>query len=183
MTTTPHLMLDIEALACPENLPPGHLVEVTQIGAVAFQPNVQSGNRIIDELNLFPTAGNGLCDPKTVGWWIDQIGKHGLPEWHLRRANKSTTSMLVCLNELRDFIATHKPEKVWCKNPAYDKAILQLHFAALRVPCPLRKVHDVRTIQDWYGIKDDPDGPHDALADCLSQIGILVDAGAERGAA
>ena len=178
-----NVMIDIEALACPENLPPGHLVEVCQIGAVAFLPNGQSGNIILAELNLFPTAGNGLCDPKTVGWWIDQVMQHGFPVWHQRRRDLRTASMKACLIDLADFIATHKPEKIWAKNPAYDKSILQLHYAALRMPCPLRKVHDVRTIQDWYGIKDDPDGPHDALADCLSQIGILVDAGAERGAA
>jgi hypothetical protein len=169
-----NLMIDIEALACPEKLLPGHLVEVCQIAGVFFEMTGET----YGSLNLFPAEGNGLADPETAAWWMQQTAERGLPEWWHRRRPECAfmPTMKECLNKLGVFLATFPGCTIWAKNPAYDKTILAAHYAANLKTCPFLKVLDVRTLQDWYGLKAGTDTTHNAMADCMGQIQILKSA-------
>ena len=160
------IMIDIETLAVPEKLPAGALVEVCQIGVVLF-----NGPDVMEQLNLFPHEGNGLCSADTVRWWMDQELK---PEWVQRRRDGDTRPMAECLRELQRMVGYPSPW-IWSKG-GFDTEILRCHFAAARMATPwaYKHVRDLRTVLKEAEVTVCPAAvQHDALEDARGQVAQL----------
>lgn len=170
------IMIDIETLAVPEDLPPGRLVEVVQIAAI------KTGlNGIEDTINLFPAQDNGLCSASTVTFWLQQLntpGRH--PQWMHHRTSaespETLPSMKTCLQSLTRFIGT-SGATIWSKG-SFDLQILLDHYTAHQLLCPWRyyQQRDLRTLMKECGIsRPYTDTQHDALADAQDQLQRLLE--------
>lgn len=176
------IMIDIETLAVPEELPRGYVPEVVEIGAVKFR-----GDEIIDELPLlFPAEGNGLCTAETVTFWFQQVlgsyivgGPVRMPQWVYERVQaespEALPSMGMCLQMLTDFIG-YDPVPIWSKGK-FDLNILWSHYGAKKLVCPWKyyQCRDLRTMMKECGVAGNyEDVAHDALVDARDQVGYLA---------
>lgn len=181
------IMIDIETLGIPEEIPKGYLMEVTHIGAVKFGPD-----GIEDEEEWFPAEGNGLATGGTVTFWLQQILQRGagevrVPRWAYERMDahstrdarsgfKALASMKTCLEGLTRFIGMNKPV-VWSKG-GFDLDILLDHYGANQLVCPWRyyEQRDLRTVMKECGVsRSYEDAVHDALVDARDQVGLLME--------
>lgn len=171
------LMLDLETLATPDDLRPGELVEITEIGAVFF--DAASGD-IFREFQLFPKPGNGTCSVDTVQFWMRQIEEGRRPAWMTERntpRNEKLWDMERCLNLIATLCREMNVREVWCKGMDFDLSILRAHYAARGMPTPwhFAAKRDLRTLMKCCGVSA-PYGSvcHDSLQDCRDQIGQLM---------
>lgn len=162
MTTS--IILDIETLSRrPDAL-------VLEVGLIAFNradfvpfdclelfpgffPQIQSGRHLCAETIAFHTKQGTL--PTQVG---DQCPA-------------------VAMKALANFIASHKPHRVWIQGPDFDRPILenlcQQHGLAL--PWEYWRTADSRTAWNlaFPGVKHDK-RPHRAIADCKATLHDLA---------
>lgn len=164
------IMIDLETLAVPEDLPAGMLVEVVEIGAVKFGPD-----GIEDDIHLFPREGNGLCSAGTVSWWMKQ--PH-VPKWLDVRMDaecpEALPSMAECLKKLAAFIGGYN-SVVWSKG-GFDLKILGDHFSANQLARPWQyySCRDLRTLMKDCGVAQPYETvAHDALEDAKAQVELL----------
>lgn len=165
-------MIDIETLAVPESLPAGALVEVVEIAAVKF-----CGDKILDEILLYPMEGNGLCSADTVLFWMRRDQR---PQWLIGRMEAESPeelpSMENCLKVLRAFLGDHR-RVIWSKG-RFDMDILGAHYAANQMPRPWEyyNLRDLRTAMKEAEVAQ-PYGQvtHNALEDARMQVELLSD--------
>lgn len=165
------IMIDLETLAVPEDLAPGALVEVVEIGVVRF---LRDGTMPDLGMLFFPREGNGQCSAATARWWMNQPE----PEW-LRVRNEAESpetlpGMQMCLAMLTRYIADFKAV-VWSKG-AFDLRILAAHYAAQGMPCPwlYHQCRDLRTAMKEAGVMQPYETvAHSALEDARDQVRLL----------
>lgn len=176
------MILDIETLAVPEDLPAGVLVDVVQVGVVLCAGH---DLEIIDrrQWNVLPC---GLGQDSTIRFWMKQAEKWHLPEWALARMPDRDRSprvmgavpMDTVLRELQVLwgVGDEKCGEVWSKG-SFDVDILQTHFAAcgLRPPWRYYQARDLRTLMKVCGVKGLPHGivDHEGLADAIAETAEL----------
>jgi DNA polymerase III epsilon subunit-like protein len=179
----PFIVIDLETLGVPSELPTGYLPEITQIGAV-FVPDWSAPKTDWQTLDLFPEPGNGVCTPGSVLWWMEQVAAGNVPRWLRVRQAKGTAldSMATCLHLLRQFVAQREPRpgkpvlQIWGNDPEMDLSPLEGQFklAKQTVPWVYYNRDDVRTIRNWYAEKSRP-AAHDALTDAIDEARLLIE--------
>lgn len=176
------IMIDIETLGVPEDLPAGYRVEVVEIGVVKFR----DGQPLDHGLLLFPRVGNGLCCASTAAWWMKQAVKRGeLPAWARERLEaerfETLPDMGSCLEMVRDYIGGYDMP-VWSKG-AFDLPILKQHFAACQLVLPWQywNERDLRTMVKEARLDDRGRATHTALEDARVQVRLLNEARAALG--
>jgi len=173
------IMIDIETLAVPDSLPPGALVEVTEIAALEFpQPDGKLRTCL-----LYPREGNGLCSADTVSW---AMRRPATPAWLDARTDadcpEALPDMTFCLQALTRYIGGGSPV-LWAKG-AFDFQILEAHYRAcgLTVPWEYWQLRDLRTIIKEAGVRVDHSRvAHNALEDCVAQVRQLMQAREKMG--
>jgi len=175
----PDLMLDIETLATSNN------AVVTQIGVCAF--DIESGNYDTD------LGDSGLCinlqiqdqldrgrviTQRTLFWWLEQILQTNKCTWM-----KYLYGPVSAIQLLQKYTSTHcaKNFNVWSHtfdtNIMSDLSSMYNH----KLPWTYRQQRDIRTLTCLAGYKKKQqvegfDKTHNALDDCLYQIGYCCDA-------
>lgn len=165
-------MLDLETLAVPEELPPGSLVEVTEIGLVLYDLATYE-TRLTLRAFLSP---NGQASHGTLHWWFQRFANGHIPDWYRARDQKQTLSMDSCLENISKILQASAPHECWSRG-AFDWQILQSHFAANRMHAPWRfyQLRELRTLHLEVDPKHKPPpAPHNALEDALEQVRLLA---------
>jgi hypothetical protein len=181
-------MIDLETLGTPEGVPPGMLVEVTEVGMVVFD----EGFAPLSQYRASIRPDNGVCNPATAEFWMEQAAKNGeLPEWAVHRQlyreavrkNKPVPEFVpelaVVLLDVRGILNEFKVAEIWCKGKDFDLRILQDHMGAMRLSCPWAygsglRGRDLREVIRWESLKQDYSlVSHNALEDCLLQMDQL----------
>jgi len=170
----PDLMLDIETLATSNN------AVVTQIGVCAF--DIETGDwqesrcfniQIQDQLDR-----GRVITQRTLDWWINQILADGKCTWTTNRYDP-----VAVLQEIKLYTTDScaKNYNVW--SHTFDTNIMSDLSSTYnhKLPWTYRQQRDIRTLTCLAGYKKKPkvdgfDKTHNALDDCLYQIGYCCDA-------
>jgi len=167
------IMIDLETLAVPEEIPRGSLVEVVEIGAVKFNDS----GEILEQLIIHPKPCNGLCSAGTVQFWMNQIEEKGMPEFYRKRqAPEKLPSMKEALQELTRFIGGFHSE-IWSKG-GFDLQILSAHYAENQLIRPWQyfKQRDLRSVMKFAGVfSTHGNVSHNALEDARAQVELLME--------
>ncbi|WP_299733915.1 3'-5' exonuclease [uncultured Endozoicomonas sp.] len=173
MTTTKHLMIDIEAAGKSTS------AALASIGAVFFEPSTgELGATFYQPVKLSSAQYfGGQIDASTVEWWMKQS-----EEARAVFNDDNRVGLKEALNGLARFITSNAGEAevhVWGNGPAYDNAILANAFKAtwIKQPWAFSKDTCVRTmvmLGRQLGIDPKYDMPregehHNALADAMHQ--------------
>ena len=165
-----HAMIDLETLATPAELPPGALVEVTEIAVVLFD---EHGVYHARTFHRFPAANNGLASVGTATWWMRRIASGQIPAWHRQREHlgPKLPDMAGCLKDLQEFLTANNVKSVWNKWH-FDLPILEAHLGMYKLHCPW-KFYQRRCIgqeMDLHNIRPEKGlTVHDALDDAVDQ--------------
>ncbi len=163
----PEVMIDIETLGLPENLPGNAVIAVVEIAAIKFD-----GNGILDQLHMFPSEGNGSIDENTVAWWIKQCR---IPAWVDARDRGLDKPIVDCLSSLSEFC--QGAESIWTRKP-FDLDVLKNQYLIRQMyqPWSHKTRRDLYTLAEEVGApKLHNENPHDAMPDCAVQVNQLIE--------
>lgn len=143
---------------------------VMNIGAVMFDRTGHDRDYCLRPESQFyqPISGfdshshNFHALPETLRWWKKQ------PSWQLvgEEFMNSTTTVRTACENLAEFIATNKPDKIWCNSPTFHVAVINALFdkVGMQRPIPYRSEMDYRTLMDLvYVNRDSRPDAHDAV--------------------
>lgn len=174
------IMVDIETLGTTPQAP------IIQLGAVAF--NIETGKEL-SRFNQFSKLDKlALIESGTLRWWL-QTNKELLTEI-LNNGKISENELLV---EFTDWIYDQDGFDtmnlyLWGNGILFDNRIISEKCSKYDIDYPVyyRNDRDVRTIVELYCLKNNVDlsdlkkmrevnlVEHDALDDCLAQIGMVT---------
>jgi hypothetical protein len=172
-----HAMIDIETLATPGDLPPGSLVEVTEIAIVLFDPRDHTEHH---HYHAFPEPSNGQLTAGTVHWWMDHIAAGRTPQWFNARQdpdNALRPMVQILLNIAQLLRQTKTPNPIIWTKGAFDLPILADHYTAHRLPVPwaYHGARDLRTLLKVTNVHTPyQQTTHNALEDCRAQLRQLA---------
>jgi hypothetical protein len=168
-----HMLIDIETLGLREDLPPGVLPEVTEVGVVIFDPD---SGEVTEEYSFFPDPDNGQCSWNTLGWWIEQIRNGHPAPWHARRAAKATDTLAHVCQMIITAWNRNGCKAVWGNDPEMDLAPLEVWMrnAGLNRPWSYFERQDVRTLRNVLGLRAPKHaGQHIAIEDAKAEAAFV----------
>lgn len=175
-----HFMVDIETLDTEPT------AIVLSIGVVEFNKDgpVRVNDQIVSvEANLHTReqyARDRTMSLDTIEWWMDFGARY--PKHNRRPPWQGLTEAFSIFPDDEDFI-------VWAKPPSFDLTILEnlAEQEGVEVPWTRHNRRDVYTVADWLtkserdAVKGKNLAQHNAVADCLEQIDLVVSAWNKRG--
>lgn len=166
------VMLDLETLSTRQD------AAVVQIGACYFDRLTGAIGRSVKHTIPFniATSKGAHIDPSTVAWWLEQSDE-------ARSSILDSSFSMHCLEDYVDLMQVFLKDctKIWC-HASFDIGIIQNMFRSTLSVFPIshRDVVDLRTLVYLadLNIKQFPrvGTHHDALADCIFQVGYAVKA-------
>lgn len=162
------MLIDIETLAVPEELEPGMLVDVVQVGVVVLGSDLE-----VLETREWCVQPNGVCSEGTVRWALELAVERGrVPDWCRAREDGVAWDMSQVLERVRELWELHECREVWSKG-AFDVEILRQHYGARRMFCPwhYHEARDLRTMMKMCVVRGKlyDEVAHTALADALAE--------------
>jgi len=164
-----HMLIDLETLGLREELPPGVMPEVVEVGVVIFDPD---SGKITEEFSFFPEPDNGQCSSATVCWWIDLIRAGHPAVWHARRQAKATDTLKhICMSIIAAW-NRNDCQAVWGNDPEMDLSPIEVWMRSLmlRRPWNYFQRQDLRTLRNSLRLKAPKhEGHHSAIADAKAE--------------
>lgn len=163
------IMLDIETMGTRATS------MIVQIGACYFdRVTGEIGDTFKVNINHSEKPDRFTVDWHTIAWWLQQS-----PEAQASITDGEELNMKEALTLLNEFI---KPSRCLWSHATFDVPVLlnAYNVCNLHFPIHYTKMRDIRTLMD---IKDHNKGTapregthHDALDDCIYQVGYCVEA-------
>ncbi len=166
------IMLDLETMGTR----PG--CAILSIAAVAFERDGTTGQRLHVRVTPASNAAAGLIgDPETVAWWMRQ--SDAAREAALSRPIPLQHALWAFTTFVEQVGGMDRPA-IWAQGADFDGPVLAAAFraCAMTVPWHFSALRDTRTAYDVLGFnhREVPRAGehHDALDDCLHQVGCLT---------
>ena len=163
------LMIEIETLGTA----PGSVI--LSVGAVTFDAETgEFGEEFYAAVEPQSAVDLGLTiDVSTLKWWMDQS------EEARKAAFSGDEPLSKVLFDLRLFVLSVEPSRVWAKPPSFDIVLLESAYraCAITIPWHYRTPRDCRTLFDLTrATQPDVGTAHNALDDAKSQALGVIDA-------
>ena len=172
-------MLDLETLGNTND------ILITQIGAVAFDPNTgETGPEFLVNIDITDSLNKGFkVDGSTILWWLEQ---NDSARKSITEGAKKAMSVNQALFEFRAFVESLQPSTltIWGNGLGFDITGLKMYYyktGAKSLPWKHTLERDVRTIvafnpeikakwlDNFVGVK------HNPIDDCKCQIGYICE--------
>lgn len=177
------IMIDVETLGLAVTAP------IIQIGAVGFDRRTgKTRHKLLVNIEFEDAIQNGTIEGGSLEWWFSQDEQ--ARESLFSGDSVSLKEALLQLSRFFDMVSGEgdEPLKVWACGVVFDIGKIEHQMTRLSVPIPwdFRDIRDTRTIEDISPISralaiEHTTGnlsqcsiAHNALDDCLWQIGYLV---------
>lgn len=160
------IMIDLEFLSQSSD------ASVIQIAAVRFGSEVGADDAKI-KFNRYINKINGSVDMSTLLFWMENIKNSSYMDDYINNKGINTRQALV---DFQFWLCYRTFERIWCKGTLDFPILTNLYRKYdIELPWGYWKENEMRTVLHVAEV-DNPNGGHDALADCRIQIESLENA-------